>query len=71
MTQLRNLEENSKSEFSTPFPNEENVAVTIEESSETKNNESFRGCEYQTVADGILSLAMLSTTSQNNTYILI
>ena len=63
MTQLRNLEENSKSEFSTPFPNEENVAVTIEESSETKNNESFRGCEYQTVADGILSLALPSPIS--------
>ena len=63
MTLLQNLEKRSKSDFATASPDEEYLCVTKKESTETKNSKSFRGCEYQTVADGVLSLAMLSTIS--------
>ena len=63
MMQLQNVADKPKGDFSTASPDEKNVGVTTEESSETKSCKSFRGREYQAVADGILSLTMPSTTS--------
>ena len=63
MVQLQNNVGSSSSEFSTASPDEQYVGVTKEESGDTINSESPRGCEYQAVADGTLSLTMPSTTS--------
>ena len=56
--------ESSTSEFSTASPDEQCLGVTKKERGETKNSESFRGCEYQAFADGILSPTMPSPISK-------
>ena len=64
MAQLQNVERYSTTEFSTASSDEHYVGVTKEESKETRNSESFRGCEYQAFADGILSPTMPSPISK-------